>query len=71
MRLSDIEGTDEDRINKIPIRLLNYVISQLNYGSQISRYHDNTVTLDLVHEVMNELTVIKGENFNMAGLSEM
>lgn len=70
VRLCDGDGTAEERIDRIPLRLLDYVVSQLNYGGQISRYHDNRVSLDLVEVLLNEQTTTKGESFNLAGFSE-
>ena len=62
--MKECDGNEEE----IPLRLLNYVVSQLHYGGKISHHQDNRIAQEILATYLHELTITKTP-FNLSGES--
>jgi len=53
-------------VEEVPLRLLNYVTSQLHYGGKISSYQDNRIAQEILATYLHEQTITKNP-FNLSG----
>jgi hypothetical protein len=52
---------------KIPLRLINYLTSQVHYGGKITNYEDNRIAQELLSTFLSEEILDKDPIYNLTG----